>query len=886
MRTVSKVAASKGVQIFRTTVLIKTTGQDRARELGHIALTLGSIIAITALIVGGGAIGAAAAPGDISHAEGQFLSGSLLDLNATLVASLGGETATSDGTTSQTNANNLNLGALGIVAINIPGGIQVPLDLTSAGVISQYASALNDGSSIGASGLVAANGDIGTGVTPAPGAAPGPLSLNLAQVVGSLGLPAGTVAELANLDLTLGLISGRAAQAAPAVATGSYEITAGQLSFDSATAAAFVTDINAQVAALQATIGALNVNLTAGLDVTLAGLGVTTTTLAVSTPGLAAVVAGVIPATLTDPVTGVTIDLASGAITVDLDALGGGLNGRPANTQILTVADIAAVNASILGLLTTLTTAVETAVQAAIDAITIVGSTTVLGVDVFTVNTTVGALRVGDTTGLALVGTGLGLPGGLPVVLAALQAPLTTLTTSVNALSDTVLAPVNVSLLPALTTVLDDVLTIFVNNQTTVAGQFAETALRVTVLPTTAPLVLNVGTGRVGANALLAAPVATTLIPDNGPETGGTAVTISGAGFTTASDVTIDGVSVPFVVVDDATITFTTPAHVPATVPVVVTTLAGISGPLGFTFTPVMMVISVDPPSGPEAGANTVTITGQCFTGATSVLFGSTPASSFTVVSDTRITAVVPAGLGIVDVTVVGAGTCGTGILPDGYQYLPVPAALALDPVNGPDTGGTVVTITGAGFTGVTGVTFDGAPGTGLVVVSDTELQVASPAHAAGPVDVIVTSPGGASAPLMFTYFLTIRLLAVDPGTGLTTGATTVTITGRCFTGATSVLFGSTPASSFTVVSDTRITAVVPAGLGVVDVTVVGAGTCGTAIALNAFRDTSSTPAGTGSNGNLAGTGFNGNLAGIFGILALLISGAGVLMVRRGRFAS
>jgi LPXTG-motif cell wall-anchored protein len=77
----------------------------------------------------------------------------------------------------------------------------------------------------------------------------------------------------------------------------------------------------------------------------------------------------------------------------------------------------------------------------------------------------------------------------------------------------------------------------------------------------------------------------------------------------------------------------------------------------------------VDPGHGPSGGGTTVTITGSCFTGATSVLFGTTPARSFTVVNDTTITAVTPAGTGTVNVTVAGSTLCGTATLPSGYRY-------------------------------------------------------------------------------------------------------------------------------------------------------------------------------------------------------------------------
>jgi len=66
-----------------------------------------------------------------------------------------------------------------------------------------------------------------------------------------------------------------------------------------------------------------------------------------------------------------------------------------------------------------------------------------------------------------------------------------------------------------------------------------------------------------------------------------------------------------------------------------------------------------------------------------------------------------------------------------------------VSPATGGVAGGTVVTITGIGLTGATGVQFGGVAGTAFSVVSDSEVIVTAPAHAAGVVDVTVLHPAG-----------------------------------------------------------------------------------------------------------------------------------------------
>jgi IPT/TIG domain/PASTA domain len=69
---------------------------------------------------------------------------------------------------------------------------------------------------------------------------------------------------------------------------------------------------------------------------------------------------------------------------------------------------------------------------------------------------------------------------------------------------------------------------------------------------------------------------------------------------------------------------------------------------------PAPTITSITPAFGPITGGTLLTITGSDFTGATSVEFGSTPAASVTIDSDTEITVTTPQALrpGKVDVTV------------------------------------------------------------------------------------------------------------------------------------------------------------------------------------------------------------------------------------------
>ena len=130
----------------------------------------------------------------------------------------------------------------------------------------------------------------------------------------------------------------------------------------------------------------------------------------------------------------------------------------------------------------------------------------------------------------------------------------------------------------------------------------------------------------------------------------------------------------------------------------------------------------------------TVQILGQGFNSASSVKFGSGSAS-FTIVSDTFITATVPPTGTSGHVTVTTSG--GTLTSPQVYKVIPVLSSF--NPTSGPV--GTQVTISGSGFVGTTSVTFGGVNAT-FTVNSATTITATVPSGAVSG-NIKVTTPGG-----------------------------------------------------------------------------------------------------------------------------------------------
>jgi hypothetical protein len=249
-----------------------------------------------------------------------------------------------------------------------------------------------------------------------------------------------------------------------------------------------------------------------------------------------------------------------------------------------------------------------------------------------------------------------------------------------------------------------------------------------------------------------AKPSVTAVSPDSGPLTGGTRVTIKGHNFTSKPVVKFGKKKATKVtVVSKKKLVVTAPAlkaGAPAqTVDVRVTTPEGTSKKskaARFSYLAVPALTTISPTSGAVVGGNTLTLTGSDLTGTRYVTVDAarlTPTSQ----SATQVTVTLPAhAAGPVPVSVTTAGGQSGAKT---YTYIGPPVISGLSPAHGSMRGGTVVTISGSGFSNASAVTFDGTAAAGFTVNSDTSITATTPSRTTtGAVHTQVVVPAGSSA--------------------------------------------------------------------------------------------------------------------------------------------
>lgn len=319
--------------------------------------------------------------------------------------------------------------------------------------------------------------------------------------------------------------------------------------------------------------------------------------------------------------------------------------------------------------------------------------------------------------------------------------------------------------------------------------------------------------------ALAATPSVDNLTPSRGRVGGWSSVIITGTHLESTSAVRFGDLDAVSLSVDGSgrRIEASTPMHAPGTVAVELVTAQGVVAAGSYTFVPQPTITNLSPFEGSIMGGTAVTLTGSGFTGAQTVSFGLRLATSFTVDSDTQITAIAPAQpAGTMAAIGVSTQDGGGMAHPFGYFTYVVPPELmptvtSLAPSRGRVGGWSSVIITGTQLESTSAVRFGGLDAVSFSVDgSGTRIEASTPMHAPGIVEVeLITARGRASAGT-YTYVNQPAITNISPVEGSIFGGTAVMLTGSGFTGAQTVYFGLRLATSFTVDSDTQITAIAP----------------------------------------------------------------------------
>lgn len=355
--------------------------------------------------------------------------------------------------------------------------------------------------------------------------------------------------------------------------------------------------------------------------------------------------------------------------------------------------------------------------------------------------------------------------------------------------------------------------------------------------------------------------------PAVGYTAGGTAITITGTGFTATPTVVMGGTTCTSIVfVNSTTITAVTPAKATGSYSLVVTNPDSSSGSLTYFYG--VSVTGISPSSGSTSGGQSVTITGNGFLSGATVSIGGSSATSVTVGSATSITCLTPAHSAATSNVVVTNTNTDSGTLTSGFIFGANPVTVtSLSVTSGVDTGSTATVITGTGFAAGATVTFGGNSATSVVVNSSTSISCVTPAHAAGAVTVVVTNTDTGSGSLAsgFTYSPSPSLDSINIAVGRLEGGTAVTLSGQNFVATPTVTFGGVSATSIVRVSASTVTCVTPAGsAGAVNIVLtnpdggtstLSSGFTYTAVAATSLSQTSGSTSG-GTATTLTGAGF------------------------------
>ncbi len=148
------------------------------------------------------------------------------------------------------------------------------------------------------------------------------------------------------------------------------------------------------------------------------------------------------------------------------------------------------------------------------------------------------------------------------------------------------------------------------------------------------------------------------------------------------------------------------------------------------------------------------------------------------------------------------------------FAYLGVPGPDSVSPGVSPLAGGVTITITGSRFRDGATVSVGGTPPTGVTVQDGEHITCVTPAHAEGPVDIVVfdefARPGAALSG--HAYAGPPTLTAADPAAAPSHGGDTVTLTGTSFRTGARLFVDGNEVTPIAIASTTSMSFTMPAG--------------------------------------------------------------------------
>lgn len=334
-------------------------------------------------------------------------------------------------------------------------------------------------------------------------------------------------------------------------------------------------------------------------------------------------------------------------------------------------------------------------------------------------------------------------------------------------------------------------------------------------------------------------PRLTLLVPNAIPLEGARGLELRGSGFMEGKTlVNLGHLEVAPSQVTPTSLLFNAPPREAGTIPVSVTTFVDTSNAVegGLTYTEGPTVNSLAPHIGPLQGLDSVMLTGTGFVeNKTIVHLDGQEITPRSVTPTTLVFDAPPHAEGLVDVSVTTPGGDSDEV-PGGFLYAGPPDIISVSPSRGKVGGGETITINGSNLFAVDKVTLGEASADSLEVNDEgTQLTVTAPAHSVGLVDVEVSTPVGTDTSVdAYEYQAKPEITSVSPAMAFAFTQTTVTLSGSGFQNASEVRFEGHEADSFTVDSDSQITATTAGhSSGSYDIVVVTPG--GTATASDAF---------------------------------------------------